>query len=218
MILVKTLAKNSLSRLSKLFKQSIPGLNELGVLSAILFLDFFLFRVFEFFYLKYHYGFEFSNALYELKGIYYDFVFVSILALISLIPFLLLYSFLKKIIRPLFLILNTILIITYLILIDYLRYTFTPLDHALFAYPLNELVYIANTSVNFGFLQLLKYLSAIVISVFITYLLFKNATRFKFYLVGMIFLAGGLFLSKNINPARRNYPKKLSFNLTINKL
>ena len=218
MISIKTIIKKSLSRLSTFFKYITPGLNKFGILTFILFTEFFLIRIFEFFYLKHHYGFEFSNNLYLVKGIYYDFVFVSILAVLSVIPFLLLYRYLKRIILPVFLIINTMIIIVYLVLIDYLRYTFIPLDHAFFAYPLNEIIYIAQTSVDFGFVQSVKYLAAITISVILTYLILKNASRFKFYIVAITFIAGGILLSKNINPARRNYPNNLSFNLTINKL
>ncbi|MFP4023969.1 MAG: LTA synthase family protein [Thiohalospira sp.] len=218
MISGEKISKIILPRLLKFLRQQLPCLNEFGLITSILFLEFVLIRFFEFFYLSFSFGFPFSNIIYTLKGIYYDFVFVSIIAILSIIPFLIVYRYLEKIIRPLFYIFIILVVLLSLILIDYLRYTFTPLDHALFAYPFKELVYITQESVNFGFLQLIKYIIALALSIFLMLLFFKKASHFKYSLIGIIFLLGGIFLSKNINPARRNYPNELSFNLTINKL
>ena len=218
MISIEKITKKNLPGLLKYLKHQLPGLNEFGLITFILFLEFVLIRLFEFFYLKFSFGFPFSNIIYTLKGFYYDFVFVSMIAILSIIPFLIVYRYLEKIIRPLFYIFIILVVLASLILIDYLRYTFTPLDHALFAYPFKELVYITQESVNFGFLQSIKYIIALALSIFLMHLFFKKASHFKYSLIGIIFLLGGIFLSKNINPARRNYPNELSFNLTINKL
>jgi len=218
MFLLIKVTKRAFTKLLKFLKYQLPGLNKFGLITLILFLEFVLIRVFGFFYLNYFFGFPLSDIIYLFKGIYYDFVFVSILAVLSVIPFLLLYRYLKRIILPVFLIINTIIIIAYLILIDYLRFTFIPLDHALFAYPLNEIFYITRSSVDLNLILLIKYLIALIISILIPFLIFRKVNNFKFYLIGFAFILGGIFLSKNINPARRNYPNNLSFNLTINKL
>lgn len=207
-----------LNKFLKLLNKLKPTFLQLGGYISILFIEFTLIRIYEFFYLHSNFNFKFSYIKFELLGIYYDFVLISLLSIISLIPFALIYTFSRKIAHILFAIANTLLIIFTFILIDYLRYTYLPLDHAIFAYPLSELLYIAKTSVSIGFWQIFKYLIAVSLSIAFVKLAKHNLKRFKTHIIAIIFVLSGIFLTKNLNPARRNYSNDTTFNLTINKL
>ncbi|HRW62235.1 MAG TPA: sulfatase-like hydrolase/transferase [Bacteroidales bacterium] len=195
-----------------------PTLKEIGIYASIIFVELFVIRIFEFTYLKYHLGFGISYLLFEIKGIYYDFIFISISSALIFIPFLFLHRYFPKIIKPLFYTFNVIVVLIYLILLDYLRFTFTPLDHAFFVYPFNEIIYITKTSVTIGFFDILRYILLTALCIFVAFIFLKYSKRFKLLLVGIIFVFTGTFLAKNINPARKHYSNELSFNLTINKL
>lgn len=218
MSLINNLKNTPNPILSKCLKWLLPIFNEFGIILLILFYEFILIRIYEFIYLKIHFQINLSYFLFEFKGIYFDFLFVSILAIVSFIPFAIVYLISKKITRVIFYVINVIIVFITFILIDYLRHTFIPLDHAVFAYPVNELIYITKESVNIGLLQFARYLAAIVTCIYLTHFLFKRFDFKKSYIIGILFILSGLLLTKNLNPARRNYSNDTSFNLTINKL
>ena len=82
--------------IKKIFNWIKPVLNEYGILILILFTEFILLRFFEFIYLKASFKFSFSYFLYEIKGVYYDFLFVSLIATALFIPFIILFKLKKK--------------------------------------------------------------------------------------------------------------------------
>lgn len=191
-----------------------PFLNQYGIILLILFMEFFLIRVYEFIYL----GCQFKFLTIQITGIYYDFIFIALMSLIFFIPFSILYQLSKQITQFLFYIINAILIFLFIVLIDYLKLTSTPLDHSVFAYPLNELVYIATESVVFKFWDFSRYLITITIGSLIAFIVYRKTVFNKSFIFGLLFILSGIFFTKNLNPARRDFSNDISFNLTINKL
>lgn len=204
--------------IKKIFNWIKPVLNEYGILILILFTEFILLRFFEFIYLKASFKFSFSYFLYEIKGVYYDFLFVSLIATALFIPFIILFKLKKKASRVIFYIINSVIIITSIALIDYLKYNFCPLDHAIFAYPVNELLYIVNKSVELNLLLFVKYFLALAIVIFITRLFLEKLKSGKLYIVGLVFILSGILLTKNLNPPRRNFSNETRYNLCLNKV
>ena len=218
MTIFKDIKDLILKNITTIYNWLNPVLKEYGIILLILLLEFFLIRIYEFIYLKIIFQFKFSYLYFELKGIYYDFLFISFLSVIFILPFILLFKISQKLSRIIFYIANTILIFIILILIDYLKYTSIPLDHVVFAYPINELFYIAKESVEFTFWHFSKFLIAILTGFFLTYIFLKKVIFNKLFIVSIVFIACGFFLTKNLNPARRNFSNNTEFNLIINKL
>ena len=218
MVILKVTTDIILKNILKAFNWLKPVLKEFGIILLILFADFFLIRIYEFFHLSNNFNLKLSFVFFEFYGIYYDFLFIALISLIFFLPFTILFKISKKLSRILFYVINITLILIVFILIDYLKYTFIPLDHAIFAYPVNELLYIAKESVDLTFWDFIRYLIAIVLGIFLTYIIFRKLIFNKIFIVSIIFIVCGVFLTKNLNPARRNFSNDLTFNLTINKL
>lgn len=218
MVILKVTKDIILKNILKAFNWLKPVLKEFGIILLILFAEFFLIRIYEFFYLSNNFSFKFSFTLFELYGVYYDFLFIALISLIFFLPFTIFFKISQRLSRVVFYFINIILILIILILIDYFKYTSVPLDHAVFAYPLNELLYIAKESVDLTFWDFIRYLIAIVSGIFIAYIIFRKLIFNKIFIVSIIFIVCGVFLTKNLNPARRNFSNNITFKLTINKL
>ena len=182
------------NRAKKIFNWIKPILNEYGILFLILLTEFILLRVFEFIYLKAHFKFSLTYFLYEFKGVYFDFLFVSLIATVLFIPYILLFKISKKASRVIFYIINSVIITTSIALIDYLRYNFCPLDHAIFAYPINELLYIVNQSIELNLILFIKYIIALTIALFITYLFLIRLKSEKLYILALVFILSGIIV------------------------
>lgn len=205
-----------LDRVRKIFSWFNSILTEYGILLLILLSEFILLHIFELFYLKYQLSAPILKSL--LKGFYYDFLFLAIISLIILIPYVLLFKISKKTSRIIFYILNGLLVIISISLIDYLKFNFIPLDHAFFAYPINELAYIVNKSIDLNFILFSKYFIGIGLAILLPYLFFKKISTKQTAIIGLVFILSGVFFTKNLNPSRRDYPNEKEFNLTLNKL
>lgn len=207
-----------INRFRKIYYWLQPILKEYGITLIILLSEFVLIRVYEFFYLKSLYQFSFGKIRFELLGIYYDFLFIALLSIVFFIPYSALFKISRRTTRVLFYILNSLCLLIVLILIDYLKNTFTPLDHAIFAYPLNDLLYIVKESVNIIWLDYVRYIVIILFGTLISIFFIKRLKSKILPIISIVFLLSGILLTKNLNPARRNFSNDTAFNLTINKL
>lgn len=190
-----------------------PTLNEFAVLILILITEFLLLHLFEFIYSD-----NLNIAKFLIKGFYYDLVFVSIIAILFIIPFIILFKTWLKAYRILFFIINSIIILSTLLLIDYLKINSIPLDHAFYVYPINEIFYIINESISISFLFIAKYLIALIISISLTFLLFKKIVSKKIYWLSILFVVTGIFALQNSNPNRKEFSNDSAYNFTLNKV
>jgi len=205
-----------LDKVKRIFNWLNPFLNEYGILLLILFSEFILLRFFELFYLNYQFDLSIIRSI--TKGIYYDIVFVSFVAIIAFLPFLILFKISRKFSRIAFHIFNLIIVIVSILLIDYLKFNLIPLDHAFFAYPISELAYIVDKSIDLNFLLFSKYFISIIMAFLISQFYFKKYQSVKTIIISLIFILSGVVLTKNLNPSRRDYPNEKEFNYTLNKL
>lgn len=206
------------SFLSKYKKWYSPLLNDFSKFLLILIGELFILRIFEFIYLQNAFDYDFIYILHSFKGIFYDIIFCSVLIILLIIPLSILYRLSAKIGRLSLHILNVVFVLLNLALIDYLKFNFIPLDHAFFAYPFKEILYIVNKSVDINLAVSIKYMVGILVSISLANFAFRKLPIKNIQYLLIISLLIGIFLSKNIVPDRRKYINDTAFNLSINKL
>lgn len=203
--------------LQKAYSWLKPFFYDYGILLIILLAEHILIRIYEFLCLNHAFQFKLSNIRFELLGVYYDFLFIAFLSVVFIIPFIILHKISAKISRIVFYILNSVYILITLLLIEYLKYTFIPLDHAVFAYPLNELIYIAKESVDITYWHFIRIIGITSLGVILTVIFIQKLKTKLLPFISLAFILSGIFLTKNLNPPRRNFTSETAFNLTINK-
>lgn len=190
-----------------------PALNKFAILILILTTEFFLLHFFEYIYTN-----NLTPVKCLIKGFYYDLVFVSISSILLIIPFTILFKLSKRACKISFYIINSIIVLSSLLLIDYLKINSIPLDHAFYAYPINEIFYIVNESISINFLFIAKYIFALIISISLTLLIFKLIMSKKTYWLSILFILAGIFTVQNSNPDPKNFTSDSEYNFTLNKL